>query len=63
LEVAGKESNTNKVQNRINTLATALAKEQVDLVAARNTVSKKESAYHRKVDTENMRQHLQEVKK
>jgi hypothetical protein len=44
-------------------LATALAKEQVDLVAARNTVSKKESAYHRKVDTENMRQHLQEVKK
>lgn len=39
-----------------------IAKEQESLVAARNTVMKQESAYHRKVDTENMRQALQDLK-
>lgn len=52
-----------KIQSRATKLETELAKLNEQLTTARNNVMKKDNAYHRKVETESLRQGIEDQKK
>jgi small-conductance mechanosensitive channel len=59
----GDEDSQKKMRTRVEKLEAEIADFNEKLVKERNLQRNKANAYYRKVETENMRQHLQDEKK